>query len=177
MVEEKELIVKSKQGDKKSFGELVLMFQNKIYNHCRRIILHEEDAFDCSQEAFIKAWFGLKRFDEKRPFLPWLYRISTNCCYDFLRKKKYALRLEEDWGVASGAKGQEEEVIEQQQIRKIKKLILKLPAGQRAAISLFYFEEMKYKEIAEILRLPLNTVRTWIKRGRDHLRRAIKEER
>lgn len=172
----RDLVRKAKAGDQRSFEKLVLLTQNRIFAHCWRILGDEIEAADATQETLIKAWFKLDQFDARRQFLPWLYRIATNHCLDRWRRLKKLVRFDqfeiggENW--LSGEENQDPiKAIERQELRKA---VRSLPKNQRAVLSLYYFEGARYREIAQIMGVSINTVKSWIRRGKERLKSIIK---
>ena len=85
---DQELVERAKRGDQSAFERLVLDNQNKIYSLTLRLTGDREEAADLAQEAFVKAWQGLASFQGESSFSTWMYRLTTNLCIDYLRKKK-----------------------------------------------------------------------------------------
>ena len=85
---DRELVEKAKQGDQSAFEQLVLENQNRAYSLALRLIGDREEAADLAQEAFVRAWQGLEQFQGGSSFATWVYRLTTNVCIDYLRKKK-----------------------------------------------------------------------------------------
>jgi len=168
-----DLARKAKRGDRESFEKLVLLTQDRILAHCWRILQDEDEAADAAQETFVKAWFKLNQFDSRRRFLPWLYQIATNNCLDILRRAKRLVRF--DQMEVGGEIWQREKDDPNRAIRaeEVRKAVAQLPKRYRAALSLYYFEEYRYREIAEIMGAPINTVKSWIRRGKEKLKKLI----
>lgn len=172
-----------KKGDQSAFEEIVLLFQNRIYHHCFRMIGDRHEAKDLAQEAFIRAYTNIHSFDDNRKFSTWLYRIATNLTIDRLRKRSPDYYLDEE---ISGTEGlnmytqlsseevlPEEEVLRLELNDRIHQEILNLKPIYRSIIILRYLDEFSLKEISEILDIPLGTVKTRIHRGREALRRKL----
>ena len=85
---DRELVRKAQRGDKESFEELVRRHQNRVFAVARGILKRQEDVEDISQQVFAKAYFALKKFDQRSAFTTWLYKITVNECWDLLRKRK-----------------------------------------------------------------------------------------
>src|SRR4051812_47849090 len=83
----RKLIAAARNGDEVAFGELAGEYSNRLHSHCYRMLGSLHDADDALQEALLRAWRGLLRFDEARSLRPWLYRIATNVCIDMLAKR------------------------------------------------------------------------------------------
>lgn len=180
----REKIKQVKKGDQTAFEEVVSIFQNRIYQHCYRMIGNEHEAEELAQEAFIRAYVNIHSFDHERKFSTWLYRIATNVTIDRLRKRKPDYYLDAEIPQADGltmyAKlpnddrlpDDEVEGLELQQY--IYKEIHSLSPIYRTIIILRYLEEFSLKEISEILDIPLGTVKTRIHRGRETLRKKLR---
>lgn len=85
---EEQLIRRAQQGDNGAFEELLLLHQKKVYNLCLRMSANPDDALDLSQEAFLRAWRSLGQYQFEASFSTWLFRLTSNICIDFLRRKK-----------------------------------------------------------------------------------------
>ncbi|MFH1561721.1 MAG: RNA polymerase sigma factor [Patescibacteria group bacterium] len=180
MVGEKEkkqlrlLAKKARAGDKQSFENLVLLTQEAIFRHCWRVLGNEYEAADACQETFVKFWFNLDKFDTRLNVLPYLYKIATNNCLDQLRKLKRLVHFDdlevggEYWQTNVACQGQKE--AERQEMRVA---VASLPKNYRAALSLYFFEGYKYQEIADMMLVPVNTVKSWIKRGKERLKEIV----
>ncbi|MFC4024911.1 RNA polymerase sigma factor SigW [Oceanobacillus longus] len=180
----KEKIKEVKKGDQAAFGDVVSFYQNKIYQHCFRMLGNAHEAEDMAQEAFIRAYVNIHSFDERRKFSTWLYRIATNLTIDRLRKRKpdYYLDAEikgtEGLDMYSQLASEERlpgEVVESLELQRyIHHEISQLPPKYRSIIMLRYLEEFSLQEISEILDVPLGTVKTRIHRGREALRKRLR---
>ncbi|MGD6805177.1 RNA polymerase sigma factor SigW [Rossellomorea vietnamensis] len=172
------------KGDQDAFAEVIELYKDKVFQICFRMLGNRHEAEDISQEAFIRAYVNIHTFNQKRKFSTWLYRIATNLCIDRIRKKKPDYYLDAEVTGTEGltmysqvaAEGQlpEEEVEEMELQAEIQRQILKLPDKYRSVIVLKYIEELSLQEISEILDLPLGTVKTRIHRGREALRKQLR---
>lgn len=180
----RENIKKVKKGDRQAFEKIVTLFQSRIYHHCLRMIGSAHEAEDLAQEAFVRAYLNIHSFDEHRKFSSWLYRIATNLTIDHIRKRKPDYHLEDKVRHTEGLTMYSrmaskdplpEEVVENLELRHyIQKNISELPPIYRSIIILRYIEEFPLKEISEILDIPLGTVKTRIRRGREALRKKLR---
>ena len=153
-MDDKELLLKLKNPETRNYGFnlLVRQYQQKMYWHIRKMVIDHDDADDLVQEVFVKVWNNLHKFREDSQLYTWVYRIATNECLNFLRKKrnKYFIPIHdvqnelthklEDGGHIDGDEIQ----------LKLQKALLKLPDKQRLVFNMKYFDEMKYEEISEI---------------------------
>ena len=172
------------KGDQDAFAEVIELYKDKVFQICFRMLGNRHEAEDISQEAFIRAYVNIHTFNQKRKFSTWLYRIATNLCIDRIRKKKPDYYLDAEVKGTEGltmysqvaAEGQlpEEEVEEMELQNEIQRQIMKLPDKYRSVIVLKYIEELPLQEISEILDLPLGTVKTRIHRGREALRKQLR---
>lgn len=172
------------KGDHNAFGEIVEVYKDRIYQLCYRMLGNAHEAEDISQEAFIRAYVNIDRYNINRKFSTWLYRIATNLCIDRIRKKKpdYFLDAEvkgtDGLNLYSQIQSKEltpdEKVVKMELQELIQMEILKLPEKYRSAILLKYIEELSLKEISEVLDLPIGTVKTRIHRGREALRKQLR---
>lgn len=177
---ESRLIEKSMDGDLEAFEELVLLFDKKIYNYCYRMTNDPTDAEDLAQEVFIKVYRNLNTFRKDSRFSTWIYRIAHNTCIDRHRMKRLKIvplnpgndypRSED---IPSPMPLPEEEVISKEGYNFIKECITELKPEYRSAIILRDIQNYSYKEISEILDIPIGTVKTHINRGRNLLRNAL----
>lgn len=151
---DKELLLKLKNPESRNYGFnlLVRKYQQKIYWHIRKMVIDHDDSDDLVQEVFVKVWKNLDRFREDSQLYTWVYRIATNECLNFLRKKKnkYFLPIHDVEGELT-QKLESSPHIDGDEIQlKLQKALLKLPDKQRLVFNMKYFDEMKYEEISEI---------------------------
>lgn len=180
----KSRIKQVRKGDQNAFGEIVELYKDKVFQLCFRMLGNSHEAEDISQEAFIRAYINIERYNIDRKFSTWLYRIAANLCIDRIRKKKPDYYLDAEVAGTEGltlysqipasqlAPDEEVSKIELQEI--IQNEILKLPEKYRAVIVLKYIEELPLLEISKILDLPIGTVKTRIHRGREALRKQLR---
>jgi RNA polymerase sigma-70 factor (ECF subfamily) len=141
------------KGDREAYEEIVVRHMQTAYYVALAFLHNHQDALDISQEAFIRAFRKIKKYDTKRPFFPWFYRILKNLCIDHYKHRR---RLNE-------VPLENVRVLEfEQEDREMKKALWKgideLPDEQKEIIVLRYFQQLSYQEIAEILDKPIGTV-------------------
>jgi RNA polymerase sigma-70 factor (ECF subfamily) len=180
-----ELINRAKNGDSKAYEGLLKKYRNSVYNLVYRMVRDLEEAEDLTQEAFIKAFNSLASFNEEYAFSTWLYKIATNNCIDFFRKRKlqtFSLDKpiqykdsEIQHEIPDPELNPEKSILARERSRMIQKAIKALPEKYYTAIILRHNEEKSYEEIAEILNLPLGTVKARIFRAREMLNKELKE--
>ncbi|KKB36575.1 RNA polymerase sigma factor SigW [Bacillus thermotolerans] len=172
------------KGDQNAFGEIVELYKDKVYQICYRMLWNQHEAEDAAQETFIKAFINIHTYDTTKKFTTWLYRIATNLCIDRIRKKKPDYHLDAEVAgteglnmysqLASSEKLPEEALESLEMQETVQAAIYQLPEKYRSVIVLKYIEELSLQEIAEILELPLGTVKTRMHRGREALRKHLR---
>lgn len=180
----KRLIGEVRKGDQEAFAEIVELFKDKVYQISYRLTGNVHEAQDIAQEAFLRAYTNIDRYDIDRKFSTWLFRITTNVAIDRLRKKKPDFYLQDEVKGMSGMTlesqfSTDEELPEDQVITRemqnwVQDEINKLPVKYRTAIILKYIEDLSINEISEILDMPASTVKTRIHRGREALRKRMR---
>lgn len=170
------------QGDQKAFSQLMQRYLPSVYNYLYRMTQNHELSEEIAQEAFVKAYQNLKNFDRQRPFKPWILRIASNAAISQLRKQSRLVSLNalEEEGAWTEAEYQSaDDMVSQLERRLSTEEVLKalhtLDEKYRQALLLRYQQDLSYDAVAETLGIPLNTVRTWIKRGTEKLKQAVKE--
>ena len=178
---EQELIAAVLAGDADSFEPLVIEHQKKIYNLALRMTGDPDDAFDVTQDAFVRAYSSLKDFRGESAFGSWLYRLASNLCLDFLRSKKRhaVLSLSDEDGELeiSDLRFSPESELERAELRDaVSRGLERLPAAARQIIVMRDVSGLSYAEIAEILGLELGTVKSRIARAREKLIGILSED-
>jgi RNA polymerase sigma-70 factor (ECF subfamily) len=161
-----------------AFEELVRRYQNRIYSLAYRMTGDNVEAYDLTQEAFLRCYAALPSFNPQLRFAPWLYRIATNLCINFLQSSRVRKGgADPDLALQMPDRGKQPDSLyeEKEQRQRIHEAILNLPAKYRAVVILRHMQDKTYEEIASILELPLNTVRTHLFRARELLRRRLYE--
>ena len=175
--EELALLVQS--GKVEFFDFLIERYENKIRRYSRKFLSDYEDINDILQDVFIKAYKNIQSFDTKRKFSPWLYRIAHNELVNALKKKKrnplplFDLDVFFPQYFSDNSLNQQ---IDRQDMREIiDKCLDKLELKYREPIILYYFEELNYKEIADVMQIPISTVGIRIKRAKKIMRSICKK--
>ncbi len=179
------LIARARKGDQKAFEALVNKYKNLVYSIMIRMVRNPQEAEDLTQEAFMKAFHAIHAFNEEYAFSTWLMKIATNNCIDFLRKKKLKtfsidqpVQHKDDeiqMELPAAEPSPERELLSQEQRKLIQQAIEELPPLYRHVIVLRHQEEKSYEEIAEILDIPIGTVKARIFRAREMLNKRIRE--
>lgn len=153
-MDDKELLLKLRDPDSMNYGFnlLVRKYQEKIYWHIRKMVIDHDDSDDLVQEVFVKVWKHIGNFRQDAQLYTWIYRIATNECLNFLRKKKNRFFLPiHDVQNELSEKLDNSQYIDGDEIQLIlQKALLKLPDKQRLVFNMKYFDEMKYEKISEI---------------------------
>jgi RNA polymerase sigma-70 factor (ECF subfamily) len=185
--DDRELVRRAQAGDREAFEELVRRNQQRVFAVAGGILRRREDVEDIAQQVFVKAYFSLKRFDQRAAFSTWLYKITVNECWDLLRKKKvrpllYESDLSEEqaqqFGAAerldSGAQDISDKLEAQQQVEN---LLQGLDERDRMMLILKEVEGFAIEEIAEILDLNANTVKVRLFRARRRIVNQVRRRR
>jgi len=177
---EQEIIKKVRAGQTELFGQLVQKYQNKIFGYIYKIVGHKEEAEDIVQETFIKVYKNLNSFDADRKFSSWLYRISHNEAINYIKKNKRNAELyfEDNDYLFNQLKYEKDllrELTVKEDFNNLKKALAKLPLKYREVIVLKYLEEKSYEEIAKILKQPINTIGTRLRRAKKNLQELISQ--
>jgi len=176
-----ELISRCRKGDSLAFEELVKKYQQTVLNLAYHYLGYRSEVEDVAQKIFTKVYFSLPKFDVKRPFLPWLYRIAINQCYDELRHIRRQrtrtfseLSLEDSNRIENLISQNDAAVIsdeDRQELRGVlDKVLNQLPDQQRLAVVLRDLEAIPYSEIAEILKCSEQAARLKVFRARTRLK-------
>ena len=176
--DEQALVRQAQRGNTTAFEALVTMHATLVYNLAYRTLNDAQEAEDVAQEAFVRAWQGLPRFQGKSRFSTWLYRIVMNLCYNRLpRLKRELMALDTETAVTlPDTQSAIETGLLSEEIRlALHQAIDNLPESYRLLITLRHLQEMSYAEIATVTEMPLGTVKTGIFRARRLLRKKLEE--
>ncbi len=160
----------------KYFEDLVIRYEEKLLRYVRSLGIEQNLAYDVVQECFIKAYRNIRSFNPKKgKWSSWLYRIAHNCAMDSFKKSKKDLTVDEDewWDGISVPETITEELNIKLNNDSLMTGLKKVDLKYREPLMLYYLENKSYKEIGDILRMPVPTVSTRIKRGKEKLKDAI----
>ncbi|MCS6935011.1 MAG: sigma-70 family RNA polymerase sigma factor [Chitinophagales bacterium] len=183
--EDLDLVELAKKGDQSAFHKLMERYRESIFFMVLKMVHNRDDAEDLTMEAFGKAFNGIANYSADYAFSTWLFKIATNNCIDFIRKKRLQTtsldqRLPgEDTELAPVSvkdrnPNPEETLVKEQRAAKIRAAIEQLSPKYRALIELRYLDELSYEEIAEKLDIPLGTVKAQLFRAKDMLYNILK---
>jgi RNA polymerase sigma-70 factor, ECF subfamily len=179
---DEELVALATTGDLDSFNQLVARWERPIYALAYRTLGREEDARDVVQEAFLRAFRGLRGFRGQAKFSSWLYRITLNLCRDWIRRERRAPVVQAPEGVdpiemaderMAPTESVEDLVARREMTAAVARALAELPEEQRMAILLKEYHGLTFQEIADQLDCPLSTVKTRLYQGLSVLRRRL----
>jgi RNA polymerase sigma-70 factor (ECF subfamily) len=174
------LVERARGGDQAAFRELVVLHQDRAYGLALRITRSPADAEEVAQDAFVRAWLALARFRGESSFATWLHRIVARRALDRLSEMKARrgreVEVEEVASLPDPAVAVPGDLAAATRGRRLERLVMKLPAAQRMAVTLYYYEDRSVEQAAAILEMPENTVKTHLARARAALRAAWQKE-
>jgi len=174
-VHDLKVIDRALKGDSRAYTELLNRYRDSVYYVMLRMVSNPSDAEDLTIEAFGKAFNSLGRYVPSHAFSTWLFRIATNNCIDFMRRKSQTPRpFDQDEGeedemeatVASDMRGPDELMIDRETAASLNRIVKTLKPRYRRLIELRYFEDYSYEEIASELSLPIGTVKARLFRAK-----------
>ena len=186
-----DLVVRAQKGSEKAYRELLERYQRPVFSLIYRMVRDREQAEDLSQETFVRVFNHIDRYDPAYKFSSWIFKIATNLTIDWMRKKevptvsidgsRYATTSDEIEAstitVESKDETPEELLIARELGNEIEQAITRLRPEYKTAILLRHVEDRPYEEIAQIMSLPLGTVKTYIHRGRKELQEMLAHTR
>jgi RNA polymerase sigma-70 factor (ECF subfamily) len=170
---DKNILVRAKAGDLDAFEYILSFYEKAIYSYCLRILKNPHNAADVTQETFIKVYTHRKTIDPEKNIKTWIFTIATNTAYDFLRskKRKQEISLDEADETISRI---EAYYSEEGVVSDVDEALERINPEYKKALLLFYQQGFAYQEIADILEVPINTIKTHISRGKEQLKNELK---
>jgi RNA polymerase sigma-70 factor (ECF subfamily) len=179
------LVQRAIKGDQQAYALLMDRYRDSIYFLLLKMVNNKDDADDLTIEAFGKAFKNLKQYTPNFAFSTWLFKIASNNCIDFIRRKKKRTlsidrRQESEDGMEttihlkSDMLDPEEKFVKKQKIKMLHEIVKKLKPRYRELVELRYFQELSYEEIAQKLDIPLGTVKAQLFRAREFLQGILK---
>jgi RNA polymerase sigma factor (sigma-70 family) len=173
-------------GDQKAYAELMGRYRDSVYFMLLKMVNNKDDADDLTIEAFGKAFKRLEQYTPTYAFSTWLFKIATNNCIDFIRRKKAnTFSIDNPYSSGDGDEmtmelrshgpDPEEQMIKHQKEKLMRNVVDKLKPRYRQLVEMRYFQELSYEEIAEQLDLPLGTVKAQLFRAREFLLQIVKK--
>jgi RNA polymerase sigma-70 factor (ECF subfamily) len=167
------LIKEAKNGNQEAFSTLVTKYKGHVFRHAYAVLNNHQDAEDVAQEAFVKAFLSLKKLDNEFAFVSWLTRIVSNLCYDKLKKSKNIKMIDSD-------EEKQEHLLNNRSTRDpadlrliIREAMQTLTAEHRTVLVLRDIQGYSYEEIADIVNIPLGTVKSRINSARAALKKEL----
>ena len=174
-----ELVVASQAGNEDAFAQLVQRHQRRVFNLVFRMLQQYEEANEVTQETFLAAWQGLPSFRGDARFSTWLYRIAYNCCLKQLEQRKRdkalqaAVQAEQIFQQESCDERAAAELEAHERQALVREHLSQLPAKYRIVLVLRHLQELTYEEMAEILTMPIGTIKTHLFRARNLLKERL----
>ncbi len=176
-----DLIRRAQDGDRAAFGFLVERYMKRAYYSALGLVGSPEDARDLSQDAFARAYRARQTIDPDRPFFAWLYQIVRRLCFNFNRDRRSrreklrdaSLWLAEEAEARAPAPGPSRVLEKSELCRTVRQAIEELPEREREVLVLKEFEGLRYREIAELVGIPIGTVMSRLYTARKHLAAAL----
>lgn len=183
-VSERDLILRAQAGESAAFGVLVERYMRRAYFAALGLVGSPEDALDLSQEAFARAYRARQRLNPDLPFYAWLYQILRRLCFNFIRDRRTRRNrmqeartwLVEEVGRRAEATSPERSAVRAETRARVQAAIERLADREREVLVLKEFEGLRYREIAELLGIPIGTVMSRLYTARRHLAEALEEE-
>ena len=160
-------------GDTAAFGSLVDKYEGKLFNVAFRITGSREDAMDATQSAFAKAYEKLNTFDPSYRFFSWIYRIAVNESLNLIKRRGRESKLGDE--TAAPVANPEQKTGKNQTWDEVARAVRRLKPDLRAVLALRHFEELSYREIADVLGIPENRVKSRLFSARRQLRQMLLE--
>lgn len=181
MNDDAELIEQTLAGRSAAFGLLVRKYQNRLYNVVLHVVGNAEDAEDVVQEAFVQAYLKLGGFEGKSAFYTWLYQIAFHAAIDRTRSRRHGAArtgasLSDLSEVMDRGEGPTERLDRQERERQVRQAINQLDEDHRTVLVLREMDGCCYETIAEILKVPIGTVRSRLHRARLQMRELLQEQ-
>ena len=173
--EEREAIEACRRGEREAFDRLVVRYQRDVYRLCYRFVNNHEDANDLAQDVFLRAWRAIPRFRGDSSFRTWLYRIAVNASLNF-RGQRRPPSLELPDGLADPLPGADARLETDDEVRRVRAAIARLPEKQRATLILKVYHDLTHEQVAGILGSSVGTVKANLFHALGNLRRLVAEE-
>ncbi|MFW5683225.1 MAG: RNA polymerase sigma factor [Spirochaetota bacterium] len=174
--DERVLIERARDGDRDAFSFLVRRYLDRIYRVAYSVVHNADDASDVAQETFVRAYRNLARFDPARPLFPWLYQIARNLGINRIQRIRKRETGLPEYELVGRERGPAETAVRMDEATRVRAAVEMLPEQHRIVIELNHFQECSYKEMAELLNIPIGTVMSRLYHARKRLRTILEEE-
>ncbi len=178
---DEEIAKRVQGGDVDSFGVLIERYEEKIARYARKFLMRGEDVKDIVQEVFIKAYVNIQSFDTRQRFSPWIYRIAHNEFINAIKKKErgplFFFDLDTILPQPVSSETADSEAYHNEMKRILDTSLEKLGSLYREPLVLYYYEDKDYKEISDIMHLPIATVSSRLRRGKMMLKKLVEENK
>lgn len=172
--QEKVLIESICDGASEQYSYFVERYHRGLIQHVFNFVRDGDAAEDIAQEAFIQAYKKLHQYDGRFAFSTWLYKIADNLAKRMMAKSRHTSSITEYEELIPDTRPTAEELVDSVIGRAhVRKAVDQLPADQRRAIMMYYWDELSYEEIAHVMERPVGTVRTWLHRAKEQLRKEL----
>ncbi len=180
--DERDIVLRVRKGDRDAFGLLVSQHMRRAYYAAVGIVGHSDDALDLSQDAFVRAYRARAKMDPERPFYTWYYQILRRLCFNHVRNRgtrRARLEQHSPWLVAEaesrGAFGPDDAARRDELRSRVQVAVENLAAEEREIIVLREFQDLRYKEIASLLDVPIGTVMSRLYAARKKLAKQLED--
>jgi RNA polymerase sigma-70 factor, ECF subfamily len=169
--DEPTLIALSLKGDHEAYRQLVDRYKNALYHHCFAMVRSEGAAEDIAQDTFITAYYKLNLYNADFRFSTWLFKIATNKSLNWLKKSAKEVAADDVLiaSIASSHSGPEQLAA----ANELRAAVQRLRPQYRAVISLYYWQGLRYEEIAQVLSRPVGSVKGWMRRAKQELQQEL----
>lgn len=178
-ITDEEIVAKVQNGDIESFGILMKRYESKLTRYGTKFMANRDDIKDLVQEVFIKVYVNIKSFDIGKRFSPWIYRIAHNEFINSVKKKKLKPLIffdaDEIFPHPIANETADGDANDRELKTELARCIDQLPTKYREVLILYYFEELSYEEIAEVLHIPASTVGVRLSRGKSIFKELFKK--
>lgn len=177
---DEQIVLRIRKGEKELFGLLIDRYEAKLTRYIKRFLQNEEDITDIVQNVFIKVFVNLQSFDVDRSFNSWIYRIAHNETVTYLKKrgneKVSFLDFDTMFPHPFAKETADKPTLDKELENVMSSSLSLIPIKYREVLVLYYYEELSYQEIADVLHIPIATVGVRLRRGREQLEKHIKKE-
>lgn len=169
---DEELVRAIQSGDIFAFEQLVVRYQRKLQSFVFRMLGDDQSAADVAQESFINLYKTIDRVDSTKKFSSYVFSIARNTALSHIRKTKKEISIE-DLEIAIEDESLYQQIVQKEDAMYVRRAVQRLDFKYRRVIQLYYFDDLSYEEISTAMHLPINTIRTHVRRAKDMLRKQL----